>query len=149
MKIILQQDVAKLGHYGEVVTVADGYARNFLFPRGMAVVATAGALKLLDKRKAEEAAQAEQMKAQAQTDAQALEGKTLTINAKAGDSNRLFGSITAQDIVDALQAQYNVQADKRKVALNNPIKTTGTFTVPVRLHSDISVPLSVEVVRAA
>jgi large subunit ribosomal protein L9 len=149
MKIILQQDVAKLGHYGEVVTVADGYARNFLFPRGMAVVATAAALKVLDKRKAEEAAQAEQTKAQAQTDAQNLEGKTITIRAKAGDSNRLFGSITAQDIVDALQSQYNVQADKRKVALTDPIKTLGTVTVPVRLHSDISVPLQVEVVRAA
>ena len=149
MKIILQQDVAKLGHYGEVVNVADGYARNYLFPRGMATVADAKAMKELDKRRAGEAAQAEQTKAQAQADAQTLEGKTLTIQARAGESNRLFGSITSQDIVDALQAQYKVTADKRKVAMNDPIKTLGTFTVPVRLHSDISVPLQVEVVRSA
>lgn len=148
MKIILQKDVVKVGHEGEVVTVADGYARNYLFPRGLAVVADGSALKALEKRRAEEARKSEQLKAEAQTNAATLEGKTLTITARAGQGERLFGSITSQDVADALQKNLGVTVDKRRVLLVDPIKAVGRFTIPVKLHQEITVPVTVEVVKA-
>jgi large subunit ribosomal protein L9 len=135
MKVILQQDVAKVGREGEVVTVADGYARNYLFPRNLAVEAAGGALKAHQ-------AQAEQAQA-------ALTDKTVKVPARAGETDRLYGSITAQDIADAIKSSLGVAVDKRKVHLVDPIKSLGTYTVPVKLHRDIAVNLTVEVVKEA
>ena len=149
MKIILQQDVAKVGKEGEVVNVADGYARNYLFPRNLAVAASGGALKIHQVRVAQEERRAEQLKAKADQDAATLTDKTVTIAARAGESDRLYGSITAQDIADAIKSSLNVTVDKRKVNLTDPIKALGTFTVPVKLHRDVTVPLTVQVVKAA
>lgn len=148
MKIILQKDVTKVGKEGEVVTVADGYARNYLFPRKLAVEAVGGALKNVQLRQALEERRAERLKTQADRDAAALEGKTVQVSAKAGAGDRLYGSITAQDIADAIKTSLSVNVDKRKVQLLDPIKALGTFNVPVKLHRDVTVPLTVEVVKA-
>ena len=148
MKVILNQDVSNVGKEGDVVTVADGYARNYLFTRKLAVEASGGALKNVQMRQALEERRSEKMLSQASESAQALEGKSVTIEAKAGSENRLYGSITSQDIADAISKMLGVTVDKRKIQLNDPIKSMGTFTVPVKLHRTVSVPLTVEVVRA-
>jgi large subunit ribosomal protein L9 len=148
MKVILQQDIVKVGKEGEIVTVADGYARNYLFPRNLAVEASGGALKTVQLRQAQEEKRGEKLLAQATQAKEKLEGKTVTITAKAGTGDRLYGSITAQDIADAAQKSLGVAVDKRKIQMTDPIKSMGTHTVPVKLHRDITVPLTVEVVRA-
>ena len=148
MKVILNQDVSNVGKEGDVVMVADGYARNYLFTRKLAVEASGGALKNVQMRQALEERRSEKMLSQASESAQALEGKSVTIEAKAGSENRLYGSITSQDIADAISKMLGVTVDKRKIQLNDPIKSMGTFTVPVKLHRTVSVPLTVEVVRA-
>lgn len=149
MKVILQQDIVKVGKEGEVVTVADGYARNYLFPRNLAVQAVGGALKNVQMRQALEERRGEKLVAQANQAKNQIEGKTVTITAKAGTGDRLYGSITAQDIADAVKSSLGVAVDKRKIQLADPIKAMGSHTVPIKLHRDISVPLTVEVVRAA
>ena len=149
MKVILQQDIPKIGKEGEILTVADGYARNYLFPRKLAVVAEGGALKNLQMRQALEERRSEKIKAQADQAAAQLTGKTVTVTAKAGTNDRLYGSITAQDIADAIKASLGVVVDKRKVQLLDPIKAMGTYTIPVKLHRDVAVPVTVEVVKAA
>lgn len=148
MKVILQKDVTKVGREGEVVTVSDGYARNYLLPRSLAVEAAGGALKSLQLRNALEERKAEKLLASAQAAQAALDGKTVTISAKAGTGERLYGSITAADIADAVKASTGIAVDKRKVQLMDPIKALGTFTVPVKLHKDIAVTLTVQVAKA-
>ena len=148
MKVILGQDVPNVGKEGDVVTVSDGYARNYLFTRKLAVEASGGALKNVQMRQALEERKSEKLLTQANESAQALEGKSVTIEAKAGSENRLYGSITSQDIADAVGKMLGVSIDKRKIQLNDPIKSMGTFTVPVKLHRTVQVPLKVEVVRA-
>lgn len=149
MKLILQQDVVKLGREGEVVTVADGYARNYLLPRRLAVPAVGGALKNLQMKHALEERRSEKLRSDADQAAVTLTGKTVTVTAKAGNTERLYGSVTAQDVADAIKTGLNVNIDKRKIQLVDPIKTTGTYTVTVKLHREVSVPISVEVVKAS
>jgi large subunit ribosomal protein L9 len=149
MKVILQQDVAKVGKEGEVITVADGYARNYLLPRNLAVAAAGGALKAHQVRTAREDAKSAELKTQAEQAATALTDKTVKVEAKAGETDRLYGSITAQDIADSIKKSLGVTVDKRKVHLADPIKSLGTYTVPVKLHRDIAVNLTVEVVKVA
>jgi large subunit ribosomal protein L9 len=143
MKVILQRDIPKVGKGGEIVTVADGYARNYLFPRDFAVPAAGGALKEHKAREAREKERSAGLLAGAQKDAGKLEGLTLTILAKVGSGTKLYGSITAQDIADEVQKQTGVKVDKRRVGLADPIKTLGSYTIPVRLHSDVSVQVPV------
>ncbi|GAB4454574.1 MAG: 50S ribosomal protein L9 [Armatimonadaceae bacterium] len=149
MKVILQQDVAKVGNEGDIVTVADGFARNYLIPRNLAVVATGGALKTHQMRVARLEKKAEELRAQAEKDASALEDKTLKIAAHAGESDRLYGSITSQDIADAVQRDLGISVDKRKIYLTDPIKAIGRYSVPIKLHRDYSVTVNVEVEKAA
>ncbi len=148
MKVILQQDIPKIGKEGEIITVADGYARNYLFPRKLAVLAEGGVLKNLQMRQALEERRSEKIKSDADQAASQLTGKTVTVPAKAGANDRLYGSITAQDIADAIKTSLGVAVDKRKVQLIDPIKAMGTYTIPVKLHRDVSVPVTVEVVNA-
>ena len=149
MKVILQQDIQTLGKEGEVVTVADGYARNYLFPRKLAVLAEGGALKNVQMRQALEERRSEKLKAQADQAAQQLTGKTVQITARSGSGDRLYGSITSQDIADAIKSSLGVTVDKRKVQLTDPIKAMGTYNVPVKLHRDVAIPVTVEIVKAA
>jgi large subunit ribosomal protein L9 len=149
MKVILQKDIVKVGKDGDVITVADGYARNFLFPRGLAVQATAGALKNIQFQQALEERRSEKLRSQADQAAAALDGKTVQIPGRTGSGDRLYGSITAQDIADAISKNLSINVDKRKVQLMDPIKAIGTFHVAVKLHRDVTVPVTVEVVKAA
>ena len=143
----MQTDVTKVGREGEIITVADGFFRNYLFPRSLAVAATQSSLKVIERRRAIEEKKAEDTKAQAETDAAALTDKTVTIVARVGASDRLYGSITSDDIATAVQKALGVTIDKRKVLLHDPIKSLGSYTVGLKLHRDITVPVTVEITK--
>jgi large subunit ribosomal protein L9 len=137
MQIILQEDVEKLGNRGQLVTVAEGYARNFLLPRKLALEATPGNLKRLEKMRSAFAKKEATEQESAQKLAELLGGVTLTLSRKAGESDQLFGSVTSSDISEALAAQgYTI--DKRKITLTEPIKVVGEYAVPVKLYRELS-----------
>jgi large subunit ribosomal protein L9 len=136
MKLILQEDVEKLGTRGELVDVAEGYARNFLLPRKLGLEATPGNMKRLEKMRSAFAKKEAVERGDAQKLAEMLAGVSLSLSRKAGESDQLFGSVTSADIAEALAAQ-GYAIDKRKIVLENPIKTIGEFEIPVKLHRDI------------
>ena len=145
MEVILREDVSNLGKSGELVKVKPGYARNYLLPRGLAYEATEGNKKrILAEAKARVTRQAAE-KAEAEAFASKLNALAIRIAAKAGEENRLFGSITAQDIADAL-AQAGQPVDKRKIELEHPIKTLGFHAVPVRVHHEVQAEIKLTVV---
>ena len=146
MKVILQRDIPKVGKHGDVVNVADGYARNYLLPRQLAVSASGGALKAHQSRMELEKGRSAKQLGDAQSQAEKLQGLSLTIIGKVGAGTKLYGSITAQDVADEIQREKGVSVDKRRIGLVDPIKTLGTYSVPVRLHSDVSVPVTLDVV---
>ena len=146
MKVILLQDIANQGKQNDVVTVADGYARNYLFPRKLAIEAAGGALKNLQARQAQEDRRAGKLVQEAQTAADMITDKTVTLRVKAGENSRLYGRVTAADIAEAVARDMSVKLDKRKVGLLDPIKAVGDYNVPIKLHRDITVPLKVSVV---
>jgi len=136
MRIILQEDVEKLGTRGQIVEVKEGYARNFLLPRNLALEANAANMKRLEKMRAAFAKKEATEKEAAQKLAELLAGVTLELARKAGENGQLFGSVTPADISDALAAQgYNV--DKRKITLTDPVKLVGEFDIPLRLHREV------------
>lgn len=145
MVVILLKDVKGTGKAGDIVKVSDGYARNMLLPRGLAQLATDGNMRNLEKAKADAAEKKAQEKAKAEELKAKIENLTVTINTKAGEGGRLFGSITSKDIADALKAQHKVDVDKKKFALDSPIKQMGEFSVEVKLYPEISAKLSVKV----
>jgi len=146
MRIILQESVEKLGSAGQVVEVADGYARNFLLPRKLALPATDANLKRLEKLRATLAKREATERESAQKLAELLASATVSLARKAGENDQLFGSVTSADITDALAAQgYTV--DKRKLQLDEPIKLVGEYSVPVKLHHDVSATVKVVVTR--
>jgi large subunit ribosomal protein L9 len=144
MEIILREDIEKLGHRGQVVNVAAGYARNFLLPKRLAVAATDANRKIVEQERNAYLRREAKVKSEAEDLGKLLSGVTLTIARKAGDEGHLFGSVTAQDIADALSAQ-NFTIERRKIQLEEPIKNTGEYKVPVRLHREVTteVPLTV------
>jgi large subunit ribosomal protein L9 len=148
MQIILQEDVEKLGNRGEVVEVAEGYARNFLLPRKLALAATPGNMKRLERMRVMFAKREATEKGDAQKLAELLNGVALTLARKAGDSDQLFGSVTTGDISEALAAQ-GFTIDRRKIQLAEPIKLTGDYQVPVKLHRDIVASVKLSVTREA
>lgn len=145
MNVILRSDVAGIGKRGDIVSVADGHARNYLLPHGLAIVATEGAVAqataMRRRRDLREAADRDS----ARTVAEALAAKTITIKAKAGNEGRLFGSVTAADIASALSAQAGVTLDRKKV-VTQPIRTVGSHSAVVRLHSDVECTVKINVV---
>lgn len=149
MKVILMQDIADQGKQGEVVSVSDGYARNYLFPRKLAVEAAGGALKNLQAKQALEDRRAEKMLHQAEQAADRLRDQTVTLTVRAGENERLYGRVTAADIAEAAQTALGVTLDKRKVGLLDPIKALGEYEIPIKLHRDVTVPLKVAVVAGA
>lgn len=146
MKVVLRDDVEKLGMKGDIVDVADGYARNFLVPRGLAIRAEAGVVRQADAMRRNRSAREQRDREAAQAVADKLGGRTLSINARAGEGGKLFGSITAADIVAAVQEQLGVEIDRRRLTLDEPLKELGTVELPVRLHTDVVATLSVDVV---
>ena len=144
MKVILSQDVKGLGKRGQLVETSDGYARNFLFPRKLAVEANAQALSELKGREASEQHRIDVETRQAQAFAKKIGGETIRMTAKAGTNGRLFGSITAKDIATRLAADYSVQVDKRKVEVEE-IKNFGTYTATVKFNYGITATVYVAV----
>lgn len=145
MKVILRSDVGELGKRGDVLDVADGYARNYLVPKGLAMKATPGAAsqaagmrRARDLRDAQDRSAAEEV-------AKKLVPKVIAITARAGSEGRLFGSVTSADIVAAVEAQAGVALDRRKLQLDEAIKSVGTHSVPVKLHTDVEFPITLEV----
>lgn len=148
MKVILLADVKGAGKKEEIVNVSDGYARNFLFPKKLAVEATPGAAKEIERKKAAERKREMERRAEADKKAMSLRGKVITVKAKCGAQGRLYGSVTGQEIADALNAQYQVAVDKRKIDLPDPIRTVGESEVVVKLYPEISAKMTVRVVAA-
>jgi large subunit ribosomal protein L9 len=147
MKVILTRDVPKVGKDGEVVTVADGYARNYLFPRQLAVVAKGAAMKQHEARLAREVSKGAQQLTTAQQNGEKLRDKTFQILARANaHSTRLFGSVTEADVAEAIQKEIGIEVDKRRISLIDPIKLTGNYALTARLHTDVTVPFSIDVV---
>ena len=144
-KVILRADVADLGKRGDILDVSDGYARNYLVPKGLAMKATVGAESQAGRmRKARDLRDA-QDRAAAQQVASTLVPKVITIQARAGSEGRLFGSVTGGDIVAAVEDQAGVRLDRKQLKLDEPIKSLGTHSVPVKLHSDVEFPVTIEV----
>ena len=148
MKVILLQDVKGKGKKGQMLEVSDGYARNFMLPKKLAIEATADAvntMRMNDKAAAEKAAKE---RAEALEISKKLREMTLTVTAKGGGAGRLFGSVTNQEIADALKAKSGIALDKRKIVLSDPIKSVGTYTVTCKLGYEISAPLTVKIEEA-
>ena len=148
MKVILLQDVKGKGKKGQMLEVSDGYARNFMLPRKMAIEATADAvntMRMNDKATQERIARE---KAEAMDTARKLRELTVVVKAKGGGAGRLFGSVTNQEIADSLKTQTGISLDKRKIVLSDPIKNVGTYTVTCKLGYEISAPLTVKIEEA-
>ena len=148
MKVILMQDVKGKGKKGQMIEVSDGYARNYMLPRKIAVEATADAvntMRMNDKAAAEKAAKE---RAEAVEVSKRLREMTLVVTAKGGGAGRLFGSVTNQEIADALKAKTGIALDKRKIVISDPIKNVGTYTVTCKLGYEISAPLTVKIEEA-
>ena len=149
MRVILRADVAKLGRKGDVLEVSDGYGRNYLVPKGLALKATDGAIaQAAAMRRARDVKEARD-RASAEEVARKLTPIVIRIPARAGTEGRLFGSVTAADVAEAVESQTGVTVDRRRVHLDDPIKSLGTHEVAVRLHTDVEARLSVEVVPAS
>ena len=146
MKIILLDDVTKVGRRGDVKDVSDGFARNFLIPQKLALSATAGNLKNLDHIKRQQDAKAGRIKADAEALRARIEGLAYEERRQASEEGKLFGSVTAQDIADFLGRQ-GVTMERRRIQLDEPIKSLGATAVPIRLHPEVTAQLTVQVVR--
>ena len=148
MEVILREDIEKLGNRGEVVKVAPGYARNFLLPKKLAVQATGANKKIVEQERQSHLRKEAKHKNEAEDLSKLLNGVSVTISQKAGENDQLFGSVTSKDVADALAAR-NFTIDRRKIQLDDPIKTLGEHKVPVRLHKDVIAEVTVNVVKEA
>lgn len=147
MKVILKADVKGSGKKGQTIEVADGYARNFLFPRGLAVEASQGALRSLEEEKNAQQKKQERIINEIKALRDKLEGQTVKVPAKCGDSGRLFGSITNKDIADAISKFLGKDFDRKVIDLTTPIKTLGTYPVSLKFGHNISGTINVEIVE--
>ena len=148
MKVILQQDVKGQGKKGQLVDVSDGYARNFLLPKKLAVPATAENVNTMKQQEKARLAQQAAEKAEAEATAKKLEGISVTLSAKAGDGGRLFGAVTAKEISEALSAQHGLSIAKTKIVLDEPIKSCGGYQLKVKLGYEVTGTLKVQVNEA-
>ena len=146
MKIVLREDVDNLGHKGDLVDVADGYARNFLVPRGLAMKATRGGVAQAEAMRRNRAAREERDRGEAQELADRLTSAKVVVTARAGEGGKLFGSITSADIADAIAKQSGAEIDRRSIQLAEPLKELGDAEVGVKLHAEVTATIHVEVV---
>ena len=137
MKVILTQDVKSQGKKGQLINVSDGYARNFLLPKGLAIEADAGAMNDLKNKESSRLHKIELEKQAAREIASKLESVSVKLQSKAGVDGRLYGSVTSLEIAEQLEKQHGIKVDKRKIQLNDPIKTFGVHSVPVKLYTEI------------
>jgi large subunit ribosomal protein L9 len=150
VKVILRQDVEKLGEAGEIVAVKPGFARNYLLPRGFAFEATAANMRALEDERSKADAKTKRDFLEARRRASQLEGVSLTFHARAGEESKLFGSITSGDIADRLNSEQGLdfEIDRRAIELEEPIKALGVFSVAIRLHTDVKPEIKVWVIKA-
>lgn len=145
MKVILLQDVKKIGKKGDVINTSDGYARNYLFPRKLAEEATDASLHILNNKRENERKQKLAEMEAAQKLAAELKGKEISITSKTGESGKLFGAITSKDVAELIKTQYNVQVDKKKIVMDT-IKVAGQFEIEVKLYPEVSTKMKVIIV---
>jgi len=148
MEVILKEDVAKLGSRGDVVKVAEGYGRNFLLPRKLAIEATSGNKKVIEQMRAAALRRSAKEKAQAEELSKQFDGLSVSFQRRSGEHDQLFGSVTSSDLADALERK-GFDVDRRKIQLHEPLKTLGEFTVPVKLHKDVTAHLRVVIEKEA
>lgn len=148
MEVILKEDVVKLGSRGDVVKVADGYGRNYLLPRKLAIEASRANKAVIDQMKAAALRRSAKEKSQAEELAKQFEGVSVSFQRRSGEHDQLFGSVTSGDIADALSKQ-GFEVDRRKIQLHEPLKTIGEFSVPMRLHKDVTTHLKVVIEKEA
>lgn len=146
MKVLLLQDVRGTGKKDQIIEVSDGYARNFLLPRRLAKEATAEALNSIEKAKAAQAHREEVKREQAEIKSRELKGKVIIVTARGGESGKLYGSVTADQIAEALKAQHGVEVDKRKIEQDEPIRAAGQSFITVKLNAGVSVRMIVSTV---
>ena len=147
MKLILQQEVKKLGKKGDIIEVSEGYARNFLLPQKLAIEATAGNINAIKQQKAAQIHKEQRANDEAKVMASQLSKVSVKIAVKTGESGKVFGSVTVKDIAEAMEQQYGIEIDKRKIELKEAIKSLGTYTVTVRIHPEITGKIEVHVVQ--
>ena len=148
MEVILKEDVNKLGSRGDVVKVAEGYGRNYLLPRKLAIVANEGNKAVIVQMKAASVRRSAKEKSQAEELAKQFEGLSVSFTRRSGENDQLFGSVTSGDIAEAV-AKKGINMDRRQIQLHDPLKTLGEFTVPVKLHKDVTAHLKVVIEKEA
>ena len=148
MEVILKEDVAKLGSRGDVVKVAEGYGRNFLLPRKLAIEASASNKAVIEQMKAASVRRSAKEKTQAEELAKQFDGLSVTFQRRSGEGDQLFGSVTSGDIADALEKK-SFHVDRRKIQLHEPLKQIGEFDVPVKLHKDVTTHVKVVIEKEA
>lgn len=148
MEVILKEDVPKLGSRGDVVKVAEGFGRNYLLPRRLAIQATSANKKVIEQMKAAALRRSAKEKAQAEELAKQFDGVSVSFTRRSGEHDQLFGSVTSSDIGEAL-SKKGFDVDRRKIQLHEPLKTLGEFTVPLRLHKDVTTHLKVLIEKEA
>ena len=148
MEVILKEDVTNLGTRGDVVKVAEGYGRNFLLPRKMAIEASAGNKKVIEQMKAANVRRSAKEKAQAEELSKQFDGLSVSFTRKSGENDQLFGSVTSGDIAEALEKK-SFHIDRRKIQIHEPLKTLGEFTIPIKLHKDVTAHLRVVIEKEA
>jgi len=146
MKVILKEDVKHVGKMGQIVDVADGYARNYLIPKGLVTEASTKNIKFLEHEKRIIQEKSKKIRNSARDLASRISSLTISIKAKAGEEGKLFGSITTMDVAEALQKE-GVEIDKKKISLEEPIKRLGSYTVNIKIHPDVSAPLNIQIVE--
>ncbi len=147
MKVILNEDVKGKGKKGDIVTVSDGYARNFLFPKKLAVEASSSNLNAATIAKNAQIHRTQVAKEEAIALGEKLKKVTVELKGKCGDGTRLFGSVTSQEVADAINKQMGTKIDKKKITINSPIKELGEYTVNLKLFAEVSVPVKINVVK--
>ena len=148
MEVILKEDVAKLGNRGDVVKVAEGYGRNYLLPRKLAIEATIANKAVIDQMKAAAMRRTAKEKTEAEALAKQFEGLSVSFERKSGENDQLFGSVTSSDIAEALEKK-SFHIDRRKIQLHEPLKSVGEFDIPVKLHKDVTTHLKVVIQKEA
>jgi len=143
MKVLLKEDIKSLGKKGEVVNVSDGYARNYLFPKGLAVEADEGIIKAVKAQKQAEDTRLQREKERAMEQSKALSEKNLVIKVKAGENGKLFGSVTNKEIADELEKQFGIKVDKKKIEVDEPIKSIGRYKVRIKLFPGVDASMTV------
>ena len=145
MKVVLLKDVRNVGKRDDILTVSDGYARNFLFPQKLAAEATPGMLKEIERKRAAQDAREAEMRTEAMAKAELLKNKVIVLQVKCGEKGRLYGSVTSAEVAEALEKQHGIKADKRKIDLGDPIRETGIREISVWLYSGITTKMKLDV----